>query len=375
MTDIWCLSSTRRHGEDVADVVVHDEHLAAGEDAVCAHRAARAGRAAPSGSAVNGRCSNRRRRVEQPLRRLRHRTVTVSREARSSASARFGSPTGAKTATGCVCVDFARAQRLVELRRRRSATQSTWPRAEGERVAPRRRSSARGRAVRGPRPRAAGELSSGPMHDQRGAHGAARAASAPNTSSSARAVATGFVEHADRAELQGALGALLRRDDIHGDMARREIVLQAIEHAPAVDVRQADVERDRVRPPLAGERDGCGAERGRRRLPALRSRASSIRTPAKPLVVLDDEQHPVARHDGARSSAGGRREPAAPRPRRPPDRPHADGGTAARLGLDACVRASRPRGRLREVERERAAVARRAVEPDARRRAAARSRG
>ena len=54
-------------------------------------------------------------------------------------------------------------------------------------------------------------------------------------------------QDADRAQAQSALALLVGGDDLDGDVAGCQIVLEPVEHAPAVDVGQIDVERDGVR--------------------------------------------------------------------------------------------------------------------------------
>ena len=56
-----------------------------------------------------------------------------------------------------------------------------------------------------------------------------------------------LLEEAERAALQAAPLLVETRHDVHRDVTRRRIVLEAIEQDPAVDVGQAEVERDRVR--------------------------------------------------------------------------------------------------------------------------------
>ena len=70
-----------------------------------------------------------------------------------------------------------------------------------------------------------------------------------------------LAQDAERPEADAAVGVLLGRDDVDRDVPRREVVLQPVEHPPAVDVGQLDVERDRVGPGVARERE-------RRRRPA-----------------------------------------------------------------------------------------------------------
>ena len=71
---------------------------------------------------------------------------------------------------------------------------------------------------------------------------------------------------------QRALARFVGRDHAHRDVARRDVVLQPLEHAPAVDVGQEDVERDRGRLVLARQRQRGGAERGDQALEALLAR-------------------------------------------------------------------------------------------------------
>ena len=76
-------------------------------------------------------------------------------------------------------------------------------------------------------------------------------------------------------------------------MSGGQIVLQAIEDAPAIDIRQVDVERDGVRPDLVGELQGGGAARGDQRLEAIF--AGQLEQIAREMVVvLDDQQHLIA---------------------------------------------------------------------------------
>ena len=72
----------------------------------------------------------------------------------------------------------------------------------------------------------------------------ARAARKPASSTSLDGMRLG--DEAAGAGLEGALARFLRRDDAHRDVPRRQVVLEAVQHAPAVHVGQADVEGDRV---------------------------------------------------------------------------------------------------------------------------------
>ncbi|HEY5340896.1 MAG TPA: hypothetical protein VIK27_07710 [Candidatus Aquilonibacter sp.] len=72
-----------------------------------------------------------------------------------------------------------------------------------------------------------------------------------------------------RAHAATALG----RNDMNGDRFCCGVALELIEQLPAIDVRQPDVERDRIRHVLTGERDPSVAERAKSPLKPL-SRAS-----------------------------------------------------------------------------------------------------
>ena len=52
------------------------------------------------------------------------------------------------------------------------------------------------------------------------------------------------------AEPHAAMRIVGHRDDVHRDVARAGVVLQPIEHVPAVEAGQVEVERDRVGPML-----------------------------------------------------------------------------------------------------------------------------
>ena len=57
----------------------------------------------------------------------------------------------------------------------------------------------------------------------------------------------------------GAVARLLGRDDADGDMPRADVVLEAVDHAPAVDVGQADIQGDGVGLEVAGHGQRGGA--------------------------------------------------------------------------------------------------------------------
>ena len=62
------------------------------------------------------------------------------------------------------------------------------------------------------------------------------------------------------------------RDDVDRDVAGGRIVLEQVEHLPAVELRQAQVQRDRVRPEAPGQRQADVAARGDHALEAALAR-------------------------------------------------------------------------------------------------------
>ena len=50
------------------------------------------------------------------------------------------------------------------------------------------------------------------------------------------------------------LALFLQRDDLHRDVARGRVELELVEHRPAEHVGQEDIERDRGRAELPGQR-------------------------------------------------------------------------------------------------------------------------
>ena len=84
--------------------------------------------------------------------------------------------------------------------------------------------------------------------------------------------------------------------DVDGDVARRRMTLEPVEHRPAVEYRQAHVEHDRVRPELAGERQARVAAERDDPLEAVLARDCEL-GPGEVRVVLDDQHDPVSRLD------------------------------------------------------------------------------
>ena len=97
----------------------------------------------------------------------------------------------------------------------------------------------------------------------------------------------------DRPEPQAALRLFEQRDDVHRDVARRRVVLEPIEHRPAVHDRQVDVEGDRVRLVVPRHRQADVAARRRQALEAflVRHVQQDVR---ERQVVLDDQQDAIA---------------------------------------------------------------------------------
>ena len=83
------------------------------------------------------------------------------------------------------------------------------------------------------------------------------------------------------------------RDDVHRDVARAGIVLQAIEHVPAVEARQIEVERDRVGPMLARHLQADVAAHRREHAEVVLA-AEIHQDPREGVIVLDDQQDAVA---------------------------------------------------------------------------------
>ncbi len=79
-------------------------------------------------------------------------------------------------------------------------------------------------------------------------------------------------------------------------MPARDIAFELLEHTPAVDVRQEDVERERGRLILARERKRRGAERSDEPLESMLTRRIE-HEPRKSEIVFDDQQDFVAGFD------------------------------------------------------------------------------
>ena len=83
------------------------------------------------------------------------------------------------------------------------------------------------------------------------------------------------------------------RDDVHRDVPRAGVVLQAIEHVPAVDARHVEVERDRIRTMLPRHLQADVAAHGGEDAELVL--AAEIHQDAREgVIVLDDQQHAIA---------------------------------------------------------------------------------
>ena len=67
-------------------------------------------------------------------------------------------------------------------------------------------------------------------------------------------------ESADRAVSHCAMVYFLGRNNADGNVPEGDIILEAIQHAPAVDVGQANIKRDRVRLVFARHRQRGGTQ-------------------------------------------------------------------------------------------------------------------
>jgi hypothetical protein len=102
-----------------------------------------------------------------------------------------------------------------------------------------------------------------------------------------------LLEVGDGARLQSRLAFPHPADDVHGDVARVRVVLQAIENRPTVQPRQIDVQRHRVR--LVRVRDPQAGLTVQRDQPLEVLLTRHVEKNAREVdVVLDDEDHAIA---------------------------------------------------------------------------------
>ena len=101
----------------------------------------------------------------------------------------------------------------------------------------------------------------------------------------------GQVRH--RPEPHAAVRLFEQRDDVHRDVPRRRVVLEPIEHRPAVHDRQVDVEGDRVRLVVPRHRQADVAARRRQALESFLVR-HVLQDVHERQVVLDDQHDAIA---------------------------------------------------------------------------------
>ena len=252
-----CSSRTRRQGEDVAHVVVHDQHLLAGQRRWSDWCRSSSSLPLRLGQLGERPVQEERGLVEQPLRRV----GPADRAARRPAAVQPPSPSRRLA----VAVDDrpAAGRSTAVGRGRRPAPRRPGPGRPGrsdhavDRAA--RRSICSGRRPVGgrrhlARPSPARPASTPVAPGRRPAdHQQAAAGRATNSCRSVEQP----VEHVARSgsawrrtPARPASSARSRASSVEmthdRDVPRRQVVLEPLEHAPAVDVRQVDVERDGV---------------------------------------------------------------------------------------------------------------------------------
>ena len=94
-------------------------------------------------------------------------------------------------------------------------------------------------------------------------------------------------------EGQSTAAIFIAADDVHGDMTRGGVMLEAVENRPAGHVGQIDIERDSARGKLACQCQRGAATQGDEDLDAAVVRKVE-EDAGESDVVLDDQQHCVA---------------------------------------------------------------------------------
>ena len=135
--------------------------------------------------------------------------------------------------------------------------------------------------------------------------GRARNSSVRASACCKRRVIHRLFQHRERAHLQAALARIVDGDDVDRDVPRVGAALENVEQAPAVHVRQVDVESDQRRAEAAHQRQRAAAGRRHDGLEAAIVRQVE-QDAAELRVVLDDQQHARRR---AGCSAGRRSAP------------------------------------------------------------------
>ena len=82
-------------------------------------------------------------------------------------------------------------------------------------------------------------------------------------------------------------------NDVHRDVPGSRVMLEAIEHGPAVNAGQIDVERDRVRPVLVRHAQTRLSIQGHQRLEVLLA-GQVEQDPGEALIVFDHQHDPIA---------------------------------------------------------------------------------
>ena len=88
------------------------------------------------------------------------------------------------------------------------------------------------------------------------------------------------------------LAVFIKRDDLHGDVTRRRILLQITEHRPTQHVGQENVKRDSGGPELARQGQGIGAAHGHEDFESVVS-GEIDQNPGVVRVVFYDQQHRI----------------------------------------------------------------------------------
>ena len=106
----------------------------------------------------------------------------------------------------------------------------------------------------------------------------------------------GFATNECAPEFERLVARLVGGNDRDRDVPGRGVVLQPMQDAPAVDVGQEQVERDRGRLELVGKLERRDAQRGHDALESPLARRLQQES-RKAEIVLDDQQNFVARLD------------------------------------------------------------------------------
>ena len=102
-----------------------------------------------------------------------------------------------------------------------------------------------------------------------------------------------LVDEGEGAARQAVLAILVEGHDLHGDVARRRVLLQLAQHAPAQHVGQEHIERHCVGFVFACQRQRIGAAHRDQDLDPLVMREIG-HDPRIMRIVLDDQQHRLA---------------------------------------------------------------------------------